>query len=475
MAYNDKVVDVTVELGTQPISTEGFETPLFVAIHNAFADRQRIYGDTDSLVADGFAVGSPVHTFATKAFAGKFPPQYIRVGRQALTNTVIDFTGKTNIDPATPVAVNVASGNYTASIVVSVTAASTPATIATALAAALTADTTLADVLTATVGTAADAGKVTVVSKDDGLFSFGIDQGEYTITSTTSETVSGVLPTIAASSEDWYFLSTESHTNASILAAAAYAAANYKLHVYSSQDAGIPANDDSSIGAQLKALSYDTSLGMYDPTADTTFPEAGEIGAMASNDPSFGDSLHLKTFPGVVAPTLSLTQRSNIWGQNVNLYRMINSVGAFWEGKVASGQYVDVIRFGHWMKFRSEESLFGYMSRRSNLGLSVKMSDDDLINLRSVLMNNPIQPGITNGAILTGYDTENQVFYDPVITIPSRGSIPSNDLATRTLNNVKVEVVYNNSLHFVKIRITVLLDKTGSTTSSGQTTTTATV
>lgn len=302
MAYNDKVVDVTVDLGTQPITTVGFETPLFVSIHNAFAARQRIYGDTDSMVSDGFAPGSPAHVYATKAFAGKFPPQYIRIGRMALTNTVIDFTGQSNIDPTTPVGVNVVSGNYSTSFVIPVTAASTPATIATALVAAISADTTLEDVLTATAGTAADAGKVTVVAENGGLFSIGKDQGNYVVTSTTSETITSALPAINASSSDWYFLTTESHTDATILAAAAYASTNYKLHVYSSQDEGIAAGSEGTVPMQLKALAYDTSIGMYDPTADTTFPEAGIIGAMASNDPSYGDSIHLKTMPGVVAP-----------------------------------------------------------------------------------------------------------------------------------------------------------------------------
>lgn len=471
MAYNDKVVDVTVSLGTQPITTVGFETPLFVSIHNAFATRQRIYGDTDSMVEDGFAPGSPAHVFATKVFAGKFPPQYIRIGRQGLTNTVIDFTGQSNIDPLTPVAVNVVSGSYSTSFVIPVTAASTPATIATALTTAISADDTLEDVLTATVGTDADAGKITIVPVGNGLFSIGKDQGNYSVVSTTSETLTQVLPLISAVNADWYFLSTEQHTDATLLSAAAYASSNYKLHVYSTSDEGVAAGDEDTVPMQLKALSYDCSIGTYDPTADTTFPEAGIVGAMASNDPSFGDSIHLKTMPGVVAPELTLTQRSNIWNQNVNFYRVINGVGAFWEGHVASGLYVDVIRFGHWMKYRSEESIFGYMSRRSNQGLSVKMSDDDMFNLKAVLMNSPINPGITNGAILTGFDTDNQVFYDPVITIPRRSSIPSNDLATRTLNNMKVEVVYNGALHFVKIRINVLLDKVGSTSSTGQTAT----
>lgn len=462
MAYNDKVVDVTVNLGTQPIDTVGFETPLFVAIHSVFPERVRTYAEIDQMVEDGFAAGSPAHVFATKAFSGKFPPQYIMIGRQALASTTIDFTDKVNVTPDEPVSVTFTSGSYTAVIIVQVNSASTPTTIATDLVAAIEADTTLADVLTATSA----AGVVTINPKDDNIFSVGYDAGNYLITNTSSETVSSVLPLIAAETENWYFLSTESHSNASILAAASYATANYKLCVYSTKDTQIPGNEDTSIGAQLKALQYDNVTGTYDPLADSAFTEGGVIGAMASNDPSYGDSLHLKTLPGCIAPTLSLTDRMNIWGQNVNFYRMINGVGAYWEGKCASGQYVDVVRFGHWLKFRTEESVFGYMSRRSNLGNSMKMSDDDLPNLKAVIQNNPLNTGITNGSILTGFDSTNNTFYDPVITIPTRANIPSNELAARTLNNVKIELVYNTPLHFVKIRITVLLDKTGSSSTS---------
>lgn len=495
MAYNDKVVDVTVVLGTQPIDTVGFETPLFIAIHNVFPERVRTYTDLDELAADGFAVGSPVYTFATKAFAGTFRPQALMIGRQAWESTVINFTGQTNVDPNNPVSFNVAAGAYTKSIVIPVTAASTPDSIATALASAINSDTTLNVI----VGAVATAGVVTITPKGDGSllatnndevvttesdqgimatssdvigepFSIGIDYGNCTLTNTSTETVSGILPEIETANNNWYFLSTEQHIASAILGAAAYASANYKLHVYSTADQLSLVVDGNSIANQLKALQYDTSIGMYDPLADSAFSEGGIIGAMASNDPSYGDSIHLKTMPGVVAPTLSSSDRPTIWGQNLNFYRMINGVGAFWEGKCASGQYVDVVRFGHWLKFRSEESIFAYMSRRSNLGLSMKMSDDDMPNLKAVLMNSPLNVGITNGSILTGYDSVNKVFYDPVVTIPLRASIPSNDLASRTLNNVKVELVYNSSLHFVKIRISVLLDKTGSTSSSGQVT-----
>lgn len=464
MAYNDKVVDVTVALGTQPIDTVGFETPLFLAIHNVFPERYRFYTGADQLVDDGFAAGSPAHAYAVKVFAGKFPPQLLMIGRQAFTNTILDFTGQTNTDPDSPVAFNVVSGAYSTSVIIAVTGASTPTSIATSLAAAMNGDATLTTVLTAS----SNAGVVTITPKDGGSFSIAKDSGNVVVSNSTSETVSSVLPQIHTQTDNWYFLSTEQHTNSAILAAAAFAAANYKLHVYSTADELVKTEGSNSIANQLKALQYDTSIGIYDPLADSAFSEAGIVGAMASNDPSYGDSIHLKTMEGVIAPTLSPTNRLTIWNQNLNSYRMINGVGSFYEGKVASGNYVDIVRFGHWLKFRTEESVFGYMSRRSNQGLSVKMSDEDLPSLKSVILNNPINVGISNGSILTGYDTENKVFYDPVVTIPLRANIPTNDLAARVLNNVKVELVYNTALHFVKIRMTVLLDKTGAKSGNGQ-------
>ncbi len=82
MPYLDKVVDVTVNLGTQPIDTVGFETPLFIAIHNNFTERARVYAELDQMVEDGFAQGSAAYEFAAKAFGGVFPPQYVMIGRQ---------------------------------------------------------------------------------------------------------------------------------------------------------------------------------------------------------------------------------------------------------------------------------------------------------------------------------------------------------------------------------------------------------
>ena len=112
------------------------------------------------------------------------------------------------------------------------------------------------------------------------------------------------------------------------------------------------------------------------------------------------------------------------------------------------------------------------MKRRSDTGRSMKMSDEDLPNLKGIMMNNPINIGIRNGSILTGYDATNNVFYDPVITIPKRATISSNDIADRILRDVLIDLVYNSSLHYVKITASVQLDRTASASTNTQTSTT---
>jgi hypothetical protein len=461
MAYEDKVVDVEVTLGTQPIDTVGFETPMFLAVHNNFPERVRFYGSLESLVGDGFAVGSAAHQFASNVFAGSFAASLVGIGRMSLASSRVDFTGTVNEER---VVVNITINGTIKAVTILLQVGNTPGQVATALATGINDDADLAGRVVATV-----ENSTVVVIQSAEKVSIGKGEGTYKIVNTSAETVATVLPQVLAENHNWYFLSHEQRSDADIVAAAEFAQANYKLHVYNSSDSDAlaAANQSTSVFDTLKSLGYN-SLGTYDKDADVEYTEGSVIGAMAANDPSYGDSIHLKTMPGMAPSTISETQRMNAWGRNANIYRAMYGTNSYIEGRTSSGQYVDVIRFSHWLKFRMEESVFGYMKRRSDQGQSMKMSDEDLPVLRSILFNNPINIGIRNGGILTGYDSVNRVSYDPIITIPRRAEIPTNDLANRILRDVKVEVVYNNSLHYVKIRAAVVLDRPANTTQSTQ-------
>ena len=461
MAYRDSAVEVVVSLGTAPIQQLSFDTPLFVTPTNVFTTRVQSYSDLDSVVSAGFAVGSPVHRYCENVFSGKFRPDVVKVGRLAYTNTKVTFDQASYSGVLT---LNITVKTNTSSFVKSISttslaAASTPTQAATALATAISADSDIGSLVTASAAT----NVVTIAPVATQIVSVGYAmEGRYKVSNTSSETVAVGLPLINAEDSNWYFLSTESHVNTDIKAAAAYAASAEpkRMHVYGSASADIinPALT-TDIMSELKTLAYDTSIGFYHPDADEDWSEGGIVGACASIDPSFGDSLHLKSMPSIAVYPSSVTDRETVWNKNGNVYRTVKGQNVIWEGKVASGQYFDTIRFSHWFAAKLDESTFGYLYRRSNAGNSMKMSDQDLPVLRSIWTNDPINPAIRNGGILDGYSADGTVDYSPIIVIPSRSQIPTNDLAARFLDNCRVEVVYNNSLHFIKIRAFVELDR----------------
>jgi hypothetical protein len=456
--FIDKPVDTVISLGTQPISTTGFEIPLFATPSNITSNRTERYSSTVAMIEAGYAAGSPVVKFAEKAFGGVFPPPAIKVGLMAYTDTKVTFT-ETNYSGI--VSVNISTKTSTASfaktISVTMPAASTATQTATALSTAIEADTDIGLLVNASSATSVVTIAPTLTTTK---LSVGYNVGTYLIENTGSETPAVAIPLIANYDNDWYFLASESHSDTDVKAVAAYATANYKMHTYSTNDELVKTKSDTTnIAYQLQQLSYNNSCGVYHALADIEFPEGGIIGACASNDPSYGDTLMYKSIPGVPTSQLTESAREAIWSFNLNFYQSYQGTSIFRDGKVASGQFFDTIRFSHWFKFRSEESVFGYLKRRSDQGRSMKMSDDDLPVLKSVLLNNPINIGVRNGSIVTGYDSVNQVFYDPIITIPRRAEIPVNDLAARVLDNVTVQVVYNQSLHYVKIRAFVELDR----------------
>lgn len=462
MAFKPEVVEVVVSLGTSAIQQTGFELPLFVTPHNIFSERVRSYSTLDSLVQDGFAVGSPAHRFAENCFAGKFKPSAVKIGREEYLESVVDFNKADYSGILTlNITVQTSTNKYTKAIkTASLSAATTPTQAALAMKTAITADTDIGALVTTTAAVSLLTIKPVAATTK---ISIGYAMEKYyAITNLGTEAVVVALPLIADEDNNWYFLATESHLPVDIKAAAAYAssATPKKMHVYSSASSDIinPATT-TDIMSELKALSYSTSTGFYNETADEDWSEGGVIGAIASIDPSFGETLHLKTMPSITVSKLSLTKQEAIWNKNGNFYKTLKGVNVLWEGKTASGEYFDTIRFGHWLAARIDESLFGFLYRQSNLGLSLKMSDDDLPVLKSVLFNDPLNIAIRNNGILTGYSSDGTVDYTPIVTIPQRKDIPVNDLAARFLDGLSVDCVYANPLHFIKIRAYVQLDR----------------
>ena len=450
-------VEVTVSLATQATEVESFGIPLFIVPHNVYSNtRIQSYSSLDALTDAGFAVGSAPYQYATLAFGGKFPPNRIKIGRAPLTAYVVDFVGYTQTGDQI---ITLANGTTTKSFTQAYNAAATPTSIAAAFATAINADATFGALVTASATTGVLTIKPTVATKP---ISVGVQAGYCSLKATSTETPTDTYEACKNEDSSFFWIGCQDHDKAKQQTLATAVSADKKIFTYSTEDSAcLSKADTSNIGYLLKSASLDWACGMYHEHADLYFPEGAIVGAAAGTDfDNYGpDSLHLKAFSGLPTSNLTTTQREAIEFHNLNYCITYRSNSCFFNGFMASGQFCDTMKFAAWLDARITESVFGLMYRNSNAGRSLTFSNNDLPKIKNAIMNSPINVGIRLGSVLTGSDPSTGEDFDPIISVPTRGEVPVNDLANRILNNVAVEVIYNCPVHYVKIKATVLLSR----------------
>ena len=450
------VVEVTVALETQPLSTESFETVLFIAEHNLNASRVPVsFTDIASVAAYGFAVGSPVYNFCKNAFNGNFRPSLVKIGRQAVSSYDVDFNGYTQVgtDVTVSLVVNGVVKSFTA------TATETTATaIAAKFAALIEADTDIKDLVVATATT----GVLTIAPTASAKVSVGVQSGKAKISADSTETPVDAYNALYLVDQDFFYVASADHLAAHQKALAATVATYNKPFIYSTLDANVKdKSNTTNIFAEMKATQNDWALGFYHELADLEYPEGAVIGATASIsfDNNGPDSLHQKTLKGLTVSNLTVTEREAIEFHNGNYAIMYRGAGSMFNGFMSSRQFFDTMKFSAWLDARTTESVYGLMKRASDSGRSMTFSNNDLPRIKAAIQASPINTGIRYGSILDGYDPETNENFDPIITVPTRGQVTTDNLANRILDGVIVEVVYNCPLHYVKVKAYVVLTR----------------
>lgn len=452
--FTPDVVNVTVTLESQPLETESFEVPLFITPHNAFTGRVANYTSVDELVAAGFAVGSAAWQFASLAFAGKFAPSQVKIGRQTLTAYQLDFTPYTQTGDA--VTITVKHEGVSASFT-SVVADTTAVAIASDLATKIEAHATLG----ALVNAVATAGVLTV-SAVTGVLSLGIQSGSADFTTTSTETPLDAYTAIKTEDSEFFYVSSSDHTVSAQEALGAAVAVDHKIFVYSTKDtAALSKTDTTNIGYKFFMSANDWTQGIWNAKANQIYPEGAVIGATAAiNFDEYGsDSLHLKTLVNLPVSSLTTTQREALETHNLNYSLMYRKASTYFNGFQGSGQFFDTMKFAAWLDARITESVYNLMKRASDVGASMTASNNDLPRFKAAIRNSPVNVGIQNGSILEGYDPTTNENFDPIIDVPTRGEITVSDLASRILRNLKVEVVYNSPVHYVRVKANVILSR----------------
>jgi len=447
------IVEITIDRQTQTVSQAGFGTPAIIA---EFAtdktvlafDRYRDYGSIDEMTDDGWLSSDAVYQAAAAIFSQNPRPDTVKVGR-------ID-KADANLTASLAAVAAVNDDWYTFAVLPNqdskvifdadfVTANSIVFTINGTAVTAVPFDTDQATTMAA-LETQIEADIANSVVTIDPL-----DTTSRTLLITVdgypANTVSVVVTGGASQPGSTIYTGHSLITEQNIKDAAAWAETQKKLFGFTSDQADIknPALD-TDIFSFLKAQGYDRTFMCFHTSPNgADAPEWMETawpGECLPFDPG-SQTWAYKTLAGVAVYPLTSGERTAILNKNGNIYTLTGGVNITEQGKVASGEYIDIMRGLDWLEARIQEAIFGQLVANRKIGFT-----DEGIALVENALKGVLALAEGQGVLTPGLTTT---------TVPKAVDVPTAEKAARNLPDVKFEAVLQGAIHTVVVKGTVSL------------------
>ncbi len=444
MSDIEQIIDVQISRETTAVTQAGFGVMMFLDLHKRFNERTKTYVSTAAMILDGFAATDKALIAATSYFGQPVSPTKIVIGRQVADDTqTITYEAAAAAGDTFIVTIDDGSG---AAETFTHTAAGIESAIvvAAAMEVLINASGTLAIVHDDIAGD----GTATLVPDVAGVaYTFkSTGTKNVTIALTSVETLTVAMAAIDQDA-DFYGMASYSHLEADILELDLYSIANKKIYGYSTSNVTDKTTTATAIMGQLKALSSDRSFGMWDEEAGvaatdaTEYPEAAWIGNRFPSAPG-SSTWMFKTLATISVDSLTTTESINVRGHNGNTYETIGGVNITREGKMASGEFIDVIRGVDWLEARMEERIFSRLANLpkipyTNAGIAIIEAE-----IRAQLQE-AIEAGVIDG--------------EQAITIvsPKISAISANDRANRILPAITFTAKLAGAIHNATVKGTV--------------------
>ena len=433
MALKDLVTS-TITAETRTPTEEGFGTILIAGYHTKYVDRVRSYTNLAGLVSDGFATTDPLYKAAAVVFSQNPRPPAVKIGRRAtapsqsirLTPTVTTegFVYRITVN-GTPL-------TYT------VLAAATTTTIATALAA-------LIDPLAGVSATSAAANVTVTPQVATTLVSLESWSAELLVQDLTADPgIAADLTAIDLADPDWYCLALDSNSEAEVIAAAVWVEANGKLFVAQSGDSdALDGASTTDVVYLLKNSAYGRTAAFWHPSIVAQWFALGIAAQRMTAQPG-SDTWAYKTARAVaMGRTLTATERTNVLAKNATIYELNAGNNVTVGGKVAGGEWIDIVRGLDWLNARIRERVFGVQIATPKVPYTQAGIDTIAEAVNGVLdvAASPAVQLINNGT--------------QSVLVPKLKDVSASDKQNRRLSNLQWSAQLAGAIHLVTVNGTV--------------------
>lgn len=441
----DRIVDVSITRETTAVTRAGFGTYGIIA---EFAtnkttvtfDRYRIYGSIEELSDDGWTTADEIYNMANTLFSQNPKVAQVLVGRKD--------SGDADWAEALTAVQNASSDWYCFSIV-----ASQAGTIT------FDADFVTSNLIDITVnGTAVtqvpfNTDNATTYADLKTQIETDITDSTATIDAVARTIVIEILNdsvdsiTVVVTGGASQATGTVTYTNEDdYKAVAAWVATQKKIFIYASASEAIyDSGSTTDIASFMKSLSYDRVISCYHPNAEggatpNYYMESGWPGKTLPYD--VGQlTWAYKTITGVPTYTLTSGQETVVYGKNCNTYLTVAGVNITQVGKVASGEWIDIIRGVDALEARLQEDVFATLVNE----LKVPYTDAGITIIEGIVKK------VLNDFADDGFLIKDSI----VLTVPKYSEVDSADKIARHLPDVVFEATPQGAIHTVKITGTI--------------------
>lgn len=256
-------------------------------------------------------------------------------------------------------------------------------------------------------------------------------------------TVDAALNAIANENNDWYGIVVDQSLVSSFADVASWVETAKKFAIFWITD--VNAYDPSKstdLASVLKLANRNRSAVVWHatPAGGADYPDAAWMGEGFPYEPGTSTWAY-KTLNGVTPDTLLASQETALKNKNCNYYMTVGGVSITQEGKVASGEYIDIIIGTDWIEARLREAVY------SALVNNRKIPYDDT----GIAMIEGLVKGVLNEAASKGILQSDSI----AVTVPKYADIPQADKLARKLPDVKFSALYQGAIHSVTINGTI--------------------
>ena len=437
-----RIVKVDISLNTTGLSVEGFNTMLIVGAHANSLARVETYTSASDMISAGFSDTDPIYLAAVDAFSQTPKPAQVKIGRRQVASVAVTVASLTSAGVYKLTVSHLDDNSNVVEKVYSYTnTGGTAGDILAGLKEQIGADST------AVVTAAVSADTLTLTTTGGGAFAVATSANMAQSVASVTETIPQTMAAIQSYDNDWYGWMLASRDSADILAAANWTESVRKLFGTAIAEAGAY-NPESTTdtGYLLYNGNYYRTFWFYHKDAATDFPEAAVMARCFATLPG-GETWANKKLAGVTTDPLTETQYIAITKKNGNTFERFRNISITQNGKVAAGEWIDVIRFRDWLQEEITVNVFNALVNSDKIPYT-----DEGIAIIEAQVRQALELGTRRGGIAPiEYDEDGNENYGYTISVPLSSSISANQKATRALQDVSFTARLAGAIHVVEI------------------------